>query len=525
MTLDLYRLRYIEKSKSFNNYNYKRKQKMKIKKNDKQFVLDIKKAIQEAPIVDQAELLKSEGANTNGTTVSAVQDIASKLEMELIENYRNDELSYLARIGKRSLAGKQLNAILTKALTNPNKEFPISGGLREKAKPSIITLGFTLKQTVLAIYGLGWHVSDDSTYETTTDVYSLSEAKAIEQRLFQKNRSVLLQNNAKIGKGVITSATAGTGGSLAAKTYSVVVVPLSSNAASFFRAGTRINSAFKIMSKVQIPTETDKVELQNFGLGLKSDAVEVAVEANGKIVVVVPNKFGVYANAVFVDGKLQAIVSRNKFEITKVATDTQALSEILNEDCSDEPNVGAGVLQIASSSDYADNTIFLGDDEELTVTEFGSIEQIDEVLYKLEEKTGVRKATIYVSTDVNKDMRAKRFAGFSTNISFNAGNGTVEALNVSNKYPHPNDDSLKLEVLVLPHMPAGTIQIVGELPAGQYGEVTAAIEILQNIEPEIQVYARVDRSIQGGVVERYAVTVPAPDLVYHIRNCSRKEVI
>lgn len=497
---------------------------MKIKKEDKQFVLEIAKAIKEAKISTQAELLaKSE--NNNGTTISTTQEIASKLERELIESYKNDELSYLARVGKRSLVGAQMNAILTKALTNPNKEFPISGGLREKAKPSIITLGFKLKQTVLAIYGLGWHVSDDSTYETTTDIYSLSEAKAVEQRLFQKNRSVLIQNNAKIGKGEITSATAGTGGSLAAKTYSVVVVPLSSNAASYFRAGTRINSAFKLVSKVEIPLETDKTELQNFGVGLKSDAASVAVEANGKITVVVPNKFGVYANAVFVDGKLQGIVSRTKFDITKVVTNTQDLSEILNEDCSDEPNVGAGVLQIASSGEYADNTVFLADDEELEVNEFGSIVQIDEVLYRLEEKTGVRKATIFVSTDVNKEMRAKRFKNLNVNIALNSGAGTVEAVNVSNSYPHPNDDSLKLEVFVLPHMPAGTIQIVGDLPVGQYGEVTAAIEILQNIEPEIQVYARVDRSIQGGVVERYAVTVPAPDLVYHIRNCGKKEVL
>ena len=313
---------------------------------------------------------------------------------------------------------------------------------------------------------------DQVTYEAIAAGRGFEDVQAsmtmrLLQKMMLKEEAAVLFGNATIALGTPTTATlaaAGSGATLPAATYSVIVVALTAE-------GRRNSSVANGVATSKTITGADgKTFTINGGSSQKSASATQAITLGQTLSATVPAIQGAAGYAWYVgtvgNEVLQAITGINSIAITApLATGTQAAT-LITADCSLNANGFNGLLTTAlaaGSGAYVNGlaTGTAGTGTTLTASGKGSVNEIDQMMQTMWDNSQVSVDVLYVNSQQIRDITTKVLSSGSAPLlqyfkdpaqgeyTLTAG-GTVEF------YYNPYLNK-KIPIKVHPNLPSGTI--------------------------------------------------------------------
>lgn len=356
-------------------------------------------------------------------------------------------------------------------------------------------------------------------------------------KMFVKEEAGILGGNASLALGVPATpvlSSAGTGGTLATGTYSVIVVGLTEE-------GLLNSSLAGGLATVQTFTGNDaKTYVLNGGASNKSTGATIAVTLGAALSasVTVLNgavAYGWYAGAVGSE-KLQAITTINSWSVNvPLATTTQAAS-VVAADYSQNANYAFDGL-MTTTFNPANNAYVVaqptgtpGTGTPLTSSGAGSINEIDTMLKSMWDTNRVSVTVLYVNSQELKNITAKVLNGASAPLlrytSTNDQAGTVEykltAAGVVAFYfnPYTADGGVKIPIKIHPNLAAGTLIGWAEtLPPWYVSNAVPEVAMIQTRQDYYaEIWPKTSREQFYGIYTQEVLAVYAPFAMGIITN-------
>ncbi len=315
------------------------------------------------------------------------------------------------------------------------------------------------------------------------------------QKIMRKEEVALLAGNASLSLGTPTAPTlsaSGTGATLPALTYSVIVVALTLE-------GWKNSSLSAGISTTKTITGADsKTFTLNGGSSNKSSNTTQAVTLGQTLFATVPAIQGAVAYAWYVGAAssetLQAITTINSATFTAPLTGSRQAISAVTADCSVNASLAFDGLLTQSLNpnniSYVNTlaTGTAGTGTTLTASGRGSVVEIDNMLQSMWDNYRVSPTVIYVNSQELKNITNKVLGtGSSSLLRYTAGTtdslpysmvagGTIEFY----FNPFAADGGVKMPIKVHPDLPPGTIIAYCEqLPSWyQNNEVPNVAEVL-----------------------------------------------
>ena len=357
------------------------------------------------------------------------------------------------------------------------------------------------------------------------------------QKTMRKEETALLGGNASLALGTPAApslSASGTGATLPAATYSVIVVALS------FEGYRNSSLAAGIAASKTITGNDGNTFAINGGSSNRSSNASQAVTLGQTLYATVAVVTGAVSYAWFVgpagSETLQAITSINSVALSAPLQSGQQLAATINADSSRNPSLAFdGLLTVGfnpANSAYVQSLAsgVAGTGSFLTSSGRGSVVEIDNMLLQMWNLYRISPTVLYVNAQEQKNITNKCLTSASGpllryNVTADGDNGGpygVSASGVVRWYYNPFsvDGGFDIPVKVHPDLPPGTILALCErLPVWyQSNEVPNVAEVLTRRD-----YYRVDwplrtRRREFGVYSEQTLAVYAPFGVGVITN-------
>jgi hypothetical protein len=346
-------------------------------------------------------------------------------------------------------------------------------------------------------------------------------------KMMVKEEAAILGGNASLALGTPTAATlaaAGSGATLPALTYSVIVVALS-------QLGYMQSTLAAGVATTQTVTSADNSTFTlNGGCSNKSAAATQAVTLGQTLSATVPLVTGAVAYAWFVGASgsetLQAITTTNSATFAApLAGSRQAVSAVA-ADYSVNSTAFDGLLTTAflnaGSNSYfkalATGTAGVG--TQLTASGTGSITEIDDMLKSMWDNYRISPTVIYVNSQELKSITKLVLTNSTAPLlkyEADASGGNEYRLTANGIVafyfnPYTPDGGMKIPVKIHPNLAPGTIIAWAErLPAWYVSNETPLVaEMLTRKDYYTQAWPKVTRQQDYGVYAQEALAVYAP---------------
>ena len=358
------------------------------------------------------------------------------------------------------------------------------------------------------------------------------------QKLFLKEENMILGGNASVALGTPTAPTvanAGTGGSIGAGTYNVIVVALTLEG---YLNSTRTGTLAAPTTKT-ITGQDGSSFTVNGGSSQKSSAGSTTTSGTtSTISASTPAVSGALAYAWYVgtsgNETLQAFTTINSIKLTSLSSGNQNASAISADNSKNNTYGCDGLLYTAfnnSTSAYINTlaTGTAGTGTTLTASGYGGVSEIDTMLQNMWDTSRVSPSVIWVNSQELKNITSKvlgnngsplvRFPSDSGNPAAVVANGVVRSY--FNPFT-PNDGGREIPIMVHPTLTPGTIMaVVEDLPVQyQSNEVPNVAEIKTRRDYYQIDWPLVTRAQQFGVYAEEVLAVYAPFCLGIITNIS-----
>lgn len=360
-------------------------------------------------------------------------------------------------------------------------------------------------------------------------------------KLMAKEEAGILSGNATLALGTPTTPTlaaAGSGATLPAATYSVIVVALSMTAYLHATLSGGVPTTTTVT-----PNGGGNTFTLNGGASNKSAAASQAVTLGQTLSATVPIVNGAVAYAWYVgtagSETLQAITTINSATFAApLAGSRQAATAIaadysVNASLAYDGFLTTGFLNGAGGNSYvlALPTGTAGAGTQLTASGYGSVAEIDTALKSMWDLYRVSPTVIYVNSQEQRSISKLSLLGSGSapliRYNISAGDGGMPdymgmAGNVISFYfnPYSPDGGTKIPVKIHPNLAPGTIMMVCEtLPAWYVQNETPAVaEVLTRKDYYTQAWPKVARRQDYGIYCQSALAIYAPFAVAIITN-------
>lgn len=417
------------------------------------------KSSQQTPNNELAKAWTQSGSAISGITAYDLE-AGAKLLYPVITPLRN-------RIPRTSgKGGIQANWRAITGVNTGNLSIGVGGGNRSGVMSS------TTKDYIAAYRTIG--LEDYATFEAELAAQGFDDlkARAVEgllRALMIGEEKVILGGNSSVALGTTgtpTTATATTGGALAAATYSVICVALAFDGV---QSGSISGGIVGAVTRTNADGSTDSY---GGGSAQKSAAAtQVTTGATSTISATVAAKAGAVGYAWYwgTSGSelLGAITSINSVVISAAATGTQNASALTAADNSTNTLVFDGLLSqinASGSNSYIATmaTGTAGTGTPLTSDTAGGIVEIDTALKSFWDNYRLSPTDIYVSSQEMMNITKKILAASSTaaqRFVFNSDQGMLAGGSMVRSYLNKfaMDGAVEIPVRLHPNMPAGTI--------------------------------------------------------------------
>ncbi|BCA57690.1 hypothetical protein [Sphingomonas sp. HMP6] len=357
-------------------------------------------------------------------------------------------------------------------------------------------------------------------------------------KLMAKEEAGMLSGNATLALGTPTAPTlaaAGTGATLPALTYSVIVVALSQ--AAFMHA----TLAGGVPSTVSItPNGGGTPFVLNGGASMRSASATQAITLGQTLSATVPLINGAVAYAWYVGGvgaeTLQFISTINSATFALPLAGARQAATVIAADYS----VNAGLaydgflttafLNAPSTGSYvlALPTGVAGAGTQLTSSGYGSVVEVDTMLKTMWDTYRVSPTVIYVSSQEQRSISKLSMVGSGSapliRYNIDEGNANVQGVagNVISFYfnPYSPEGGTKIPVKIHPNIAPGTIMAVCETLPPWYvqNETPAVAEVLTRKDYYTEAWQKVTRRQDYGIYCQSALAIYAPFAVAVITN-------
>jgi hypothetical protein len=342
------------------------------------------------------------------------------------------------------------------------------------------------------------------------------------QKLMMKEENAVLGGNASVALGTTPTPTlsaAGTGNSLPAATYSVIVVAMTYEG---FRNYTTIANG--LTQQKTITGRDGKTFQLSGGYGQPSAAATQAVTSGQALTATVAAVRGALAYAWFVgtagNEKLQRVTTVNRAVFsTGLETTGQAASALLGADHSRNAALGFdGLLYSAFAADSSAYVKTLGTGATLTSSGRGSIVEIDEALYTMWTNYQISPTEMYVSAQELKSITDKvlgsagsplvRFVMDTSNPNLIMA-GAVVAIYFN---PYSTNGGVQIPIKLHPTLTPGTIYGWADNLPVQYQspEIPDVAEVITRQDYYGIDWPQTTREHESGVYTEETVAVYAP---------------
>jgi len=374
---------------------------------------------------------------------------------------------------------------------------------------------------------------DAITYEAINAARGFEDAQArmtmrLLQKTFLKEEFAVMGGNNSLALGTPTAPTlsaAGSGATLPALTYSVIVVALSVEG---YANSSKVTGALSIPTTKTITGADGKTFSLSGGSSNKSAASTQAVTLGQTLSATVPVVTGAVAYAWFTGAagseKLEAITTVNSVTFSAPLNGTLQAATTVTADNSTNATAFDGLLTAGFKPSNGAQVITLptgtaGVGTVLTASGKGSVNEIDTLLLNMWNAYQVSPSVIYVNAQELKNITTKCLTGSSApllqyfkdanNAEYRlAAGGTIEFY----FNPFMLDGGMKIPIKIHPNLPAGTILAWAENLPLQYqsNEVPNVAEI-----KERQSFYQIDwpivtRQRQVGVYVEECLAIYAP---------------
>jgi hypothetical protein len=374
--------------------------------------------------------------------------------------------------------------------------FGSMGSVPEGGRAAV--MGYSAADLVAPFVSLG--EEDRATFEAINsgkgfeDVLALSTLVKL-QMLMVKEESMMIGGNASVALGIPTTptvASAGSGATLPAATYSVIVVALTRDGL----ANASIAAPLSVTPTKLITGADGATFTLNGGVSNKSVAASQAVTLGQTLSCSVPVVTGAVAYAWFTgvagSEKLEAITNINSVTFSAPLAGTGIAATAITVDASQNAYGYDGLLSIGAKGTGAYYKSLAtgtpGTGTFLTASGTGTINEIDQMLLSMYNNAKISPTVIYVSpsdlANVIKKvltgtggaplLRLNQSAENGDNFSINVGGGVRTYFN-----PYSHDGGTQIAIKVHPFLPQGTLIAYAErLPTWyQQNGVQAPLQI------------------------------------------------
>jgi len=382
---------------------------------------------------------------------------------------------------------------------------------------------------------------DAITYEAINAAKGFEDAQArMTMRLLQKTmlkeEFALMGGNNSLALGVPTAPTlsaAGSGATLPALTYSVIVVALTLEG---YANASKAAGALSIPTTKTITGADGKTFVLNGGSSNKSANTTQAVTLGQTLSCTTPAVVGAIAYAWFVGAAasetLQAITTINSVTFSAPLTGgAQAISTVAADYSTNslafdglltagfKPGNGAQVTTLATGT--------AGTGTALTASGKGSVNEIDVLLQNMWNAYQVSPSVIYVNSQELKNITTKVLSGASAPLlqyfaDPKAGEYRLSAGGTIDFYFNPFmlDGGMKIPIKIHPNLPAGTIMGWAENLPLQYqsNEVPNVAEVKTRADYYQIDWPIVTRQRQVGVYAEEVLAIYAPFAIGIVTN-------
>lgn len=317
---------------------------------------------------------------------------------------------------------------------------------------------------------------DQATFEAISAGVGFEDVRArmttrLLQKMMLKEEAACLFGNASIALGTAATpslSAAGSGATLPAATYSVIVVPLTME-------GLRNSSLANGVARQATVTGADgKTFTVNGGSGIKSAAATQAVTLGQTLSATVTAIQGASGYAWFVgtagNEKLEKITTINSATFSAPLAGTgQAASALNSTDYSNDPKAFDGLLTAAlksGSGAYVNSlaTGTAGTGTALTSSGYGSVTEIDDMMQSMWDNSQCSVSVIYVNSQELRNVTKKVLSGgsapllnyFSNVSSEQAAEYHLSAGGTIDTYYNPFLNK-RIPIRVHPNLGAGSI--------------------------------------------------------------------
>lgn len=295
------------------------------------------------------------------------------------------------------------------------------------------------------------------------------------QKAMLKEDAAIFGGNASLALGVPgtpTASAAGTGATLPAATYSVIVVALT------FEGWSNSSLAGGVATSQTITGADAKTYVVNGGSSNKSAAASQAVTLGQTLSASVAPVAGAVAYAWFVgtagSEKLEAITTVSSATFKAPLAGTGQAASAITADCSRNQNLAWDGLLTTALDPTTDSYIFDLGGAFLTGSGRASIDEIDVMLKSMWDNYRLSPTVIYVNAQEQQNITNKVLNGTSgSTIRHNVAMGqpgAVVAGNVVSHYYNPftNGAGMMIPILLAPNVPPGTIVAWADNLPAQY---------------------------------------------------------
>lgn len=370
------------------------------------------------------------------------------------------------------------------------------------------------------------------------DVLATSSMRLLQKTMIKEENAILGGNRTlALGTPATPSlAAAGSGATLPAATYNVIVVALTFEG----YVGSSISLAGVPTSKVITGADGDNYTLKG-GSSNKSAAASQAVTLGQTLSATVTAVSGAVAYAWYVgtsgNEKLQKITTINSATFsTPLLTTTQPATDISADNSNNSSLAFDGLLTAAltpANGAYVNTlaTGVAGTGTKLTASSSGTINEIDTMLKYMWDTYRVSPDVIYVNSEQLKDITDKALQGsggaplLQMFVNPNNGVGSITAGGVVGMYfnPYSLDGGIKIPVKLHPTLPAGTIICwCSNLPAQyQSNNVPNVAEVKVRRDYYHLAYPLRSRKYEFGVYAEQTLAIYAPFAMGVINNIAK----
>lgn len=344
-------------------------------------------------------------------------------------------------------------------------------------------------------------------FNVSSQAMNIVQRQLAETMAVQEEKKIIGGNREKIGEIAEVTATAGTDGSIAAGTVSVIVRPLS----YFGLDSSSVNNGVNLTRDRDNADGSTTTIPGGYGLG-KSATVTVA--ANGSVEVFaedVPDAAG-YAFFIGAAGqeRLAYVGSINKVKFTSLPTGTQLESVLEDTDQTENKLDYEGLLSWAGKK----GQVVSLDGAELVV-EGNTIPQLEEVITAITDR-GVEPTHIVMDSKTY----AAYYKALTKDVQLVAQLGVAGVLTAGGRvgsYVSPNAQN-DLIILKDKFLPTGTVKVLTIGYAPNLGLGASIVSVEAQTEYEMEIWARRTRSTEVGMYCTSVLVHRFPESLGVIKN-------